>query len=79
MATLILDSVTSTSAHGTVDKTEASGWFASFFKAMIDARARKAQAQVDGYLASLNDETLIDLGLDPASVRHGDPLNRFYL
>lgn len=48
---------------------------------IVTARARRAQTQVDGYLASLNDETLIDLGLDPAAVRHpgADPLLRFHL
>jgi hypothetical protein len=50
-----------------------------FVQAIVDAKARKAQAQVDGYLASLNDETLLDLGLDPASVRHGNPLVRFHI
>ena len=81
MATLTFNSASTVSARDVVSTAggSASGWFTRFFRAMIEARARKAQSQVDGYLATLNDETLIDLGLDPASVRHGDPLNRFYL
>lgn len=44
---------------------------------------RASAGHIDGDLSGLNDETLLDLGLDPASVRHpighADPRARFYL
>lgn len=85
MATLFLDSSSSSVAHG-ADRAAPAGRslgarLSAFFTACIEGRARRAQAQVDGYLASLNDETLIDLGLDPVVVRRPgvDVTNRFYL
>jgi uncharacterized protein YjiS (DUF1127 family) len=39
------------------------------FARAIKAREAYARRRVDGYLASLNDATLIDIGLDPAEVR----------
>ena len=81
MATLILGSSAAHDAEAAAPKVGAglAGWLSAAFQAIVSAKTRKAQIQVDGYLSSLNDETLIDLGLDPASVRQGDPLKRFYL
>ncbi len=47
-------------------------------KSMFSAKSAKGEVFVDGDLSTLNDETLIDLGFDPASVRHSNPLQRFY-
>ena len=81
MTTLTLDSSVSHSVETTAPKAGRtfSNWLTALHQAIVAAKTRKAQTQIDAYLASLNDETLIDLGLDPASVRHGDPMHRFSL
>lgn len=81
MTTLTLDTSTAHSVEGVAPKAgiSLSSRISAAYQGYIAARSRRAQTQVEGYLASLNDETLIDLGLDPAAVRHGDPLKRFYL
>ena len=81
MTTLTLNSSVSHPVETTAPKSGRTftDWLTALYQAIAEAKTRKAQIQIDGYLASLNDETLIDLGLDPASVRRGDPMHRFSL
>jgi hypothetical protein len=44
----------------------------ALYRAVIESRAARAASVGETSLADLNDETLIDLGFDPASVRHVD-------
>jgi phospholipase/lecithinase/hemolysin len=81
MTTLTHDTSAAHAAEGVAPKAglSLSHRISAAYHGIIETRTRRAQTQVNGYLSSLNDETLIDLGLDPAAVRHGDPLKRFYL
>ena len=71
---------------GATDRSLA-GRLSALYHALLESRAARTAAAGEASLADLNDETLLDLGFDPASIRqnHGlaysssDPLARFYL
>ena len=56
-------------AGRTQEKARKSGFFASLYRAIVEARTREARRQVDAYLRSLDDRTLADFGYDRAEVR----------
>ena len=86
MASLTLDGTASASDEST--SAVAAPW-SRLAKLAVTVFGRKTSEKpasgghIDGDLSGLNDETLIDLGLDPASYRHPvahmDPRDRFYL
>jgi hypothetical protein len=64
-----------------------SGRLSALYNTILASRAARAASVGEAALADLNDETLLDLGFDPASVRptlsatfsSSDPMARFYL
>ena len=67
----------------TVDRSVKSR-LAALYQRIAQGRAHdQTYAIAEAALADLNDETLIDLGFDPASVRHtfvgADPMAKFFL
>lgn len=89
MATLALDKTMSESNAGADLRAGAAVWsrISAFCSAVAGSKSRvsdthASKAYIECDLAGLNDETLLDLGLDPAVARHGrsnaDPLARFY-
>ena len=54
------------------DKARQPGLFARFFKALVVSREREARRYVNGYLRSLDDKTLADLGYARAEIANSD-------
>ncbi|HSG94000.1 MAG TPA: hypothetical protein VLA28_00660 [Afifellaceae bacterium] len=54
------------------EKTRKPGLFARFFKALIVSRERTARRYVNGYLLSLDDKTLAELGYNRAEIANSD-------
>ena len=68
MAVTTLDSF----AGRETDKAPKPGLFARFFKALVVSREREARRYVNGYLLSLDDKTLAELGYNRAEIRNSD-------
>ncbi len=81
MAVLVLDRDADRLAGGTTQTVTPTlaGRLTAFCANLWQARSGRPELRIDGDLAVLNDETLLDLGLDPASVRQAriDPLMRY--
>lgn len=50
-------------------RTARKGFFARALDRMVEARMREAQRVVNGYLLTLDDQTLAELGHDRAALR----------
>jgi hypothetical protein len=68
MAVTTLDSF----AGRETEKARQPGLFARFLKALIASREREARRYVNGYLLSLDDKTLAELGYDRAEIVNSD-------
>jgi len=54
------------------DKARKPGLFARMYQALVVSREREARRYVNGYLLSLDDKTLAELGYDRAEIRNSD-------
>ena len=68
MAVTTLDSF----AGRATEKTRKPGLFKRMFQAFVVSREREARRYVNGYLLSLDDKTLADLGFDRAEIAKSD-------
>ena len=54
------------------DKVRKPGLFKRMFQALVVSREREAQRYLNGYLLSLDDKTLADLGYARAEIANSD-------